>query len=251
MQKAIQLNLKSLLKASVSILLAFFLMPTFAQSVSAYGEIKNGNDKLDRVMITVFENDTFYKKTYTNHKGKFRFRVNDRKSYIALFYKPGHDFYAYKIVNKLNAEVQQINLNLSLFATTQPLDSLLTTSLLIKRLPQYLVKTYIENIYQYKGGSMQKLRKQTLIANALKEKERFKNEQKSIIAREDTIYRTTIGHDIYDKVIDTKAAVAYFKNDKPITEITYNFETKRRYDGILKRLKNTKNLKRYISLPKR
>lgn len=222
-----------------------------AQSVSAYGEIKNGNNKLDRVMITVFENDTFYKKTYTNHKGKFRFKVNDRKSYVALFYKPGYDFYAYKIVNKLNEDIQNINLNLSLPSNKQPLDSLLHSSLLMKRLPQYLVKTYIENIYQYRGGTMQKQRKQILAINALKERARFENEKKSILAEENTIYRTTIGIDIYDKVVDPIGSIAYFKNEKPITEITYDFETKRRYDGVLKRIKNTKNIKRYIPLPKR
>jgi hypothetical protein len=212
---------------------------------------KNGNDKLERVLITVFENDTFYKKTYTNYKGKFRFRVNDRKSYIALFYKPGYDFYAYKIVNKLNAEVQQINLNLSLHTTQQPLDSLLQSSLLIKRLSQYLVNTYIENIYEYRGGSLRKQRKQTLIANALKEKERFKNEQKSILTREDTIYRTILGPDVYDKVVDANGALTYFKNEKPITEVTYNFETKRRYDGVLKRIKNIKKRRQSRSLSKR
>lgn len=236
-----------------TLLLYFGMMGLYAKalSVSAYGDIKNGNNKLDRVMITVFENDTLYKKTYTNHKGKFRFKVNDRKSYIALFYKPGYDFYAYKIVNKLNADIQNINLNLTLPNSEQPLDSLLHNSPLIRKLPQYLVKTYIENIYQYRGGSMRKQRKQTLIANALKERTRFENEKKSILTKEDTIYRTTIGIDIYDKVVDQKGMIAYFKNEKPITEITYNFETKRRYDGVLKRFKHAKKRKHYTPLPKR
>ena len=98
---------------------------------------------------------------------------------------------------------------------------------------------------------MQKQRKQILAINALKERARFENEKKSILAEENTIYRTTIGIDIYDKVVDPIGSIAYFKNEKPITEITYDFETKRRYDGVLKRIKNTKNIKRYIPLPKR
>jgi hypothetical protein len=76
---------EKIFKANVILFLVFSPTHSSSQSVSAYGEIKNGNDKLERVLITVFENDTFYKKTYTNIKGNLDFGSMIEKAISRFF----------------------------------------------------------------------------------------------------------------------------------------------------------------------
>lgn len=232
-------------------LLLLFLLLSFLKSngqvVRVYGDIEQNNKKLNRVLVTIFENDIFYKKTYSNNKGKFKFRVTDTNSYIAFFYKPGYDFYAYKIINKLQSDMQNIYLTITLPKAKMSLDSLLDKSLLLKQMNPKMINDYAENIYNYKGEDDKKERQVFLTEKAIREEEdrtieRIKTNEKEVLT-------TTIGQDIYEKVW-SKKGISYFKNSKPITEITYNFETGRRFEGVLKRSKYVKKLKRYTPLKK-
>jgi hypothetical protein len=226
---------------------ALYCLKSIGQTVRVYGDIEQNNKKLNRVLVTIFENDVFYKKTYSNNKGKFKFRVTDTNSYIALFYKPGYDFYAYKIINKLQSDMQNIYLNIALPKAQIPLDSLLEKSLLLKKMNPKMISEYAENIYDYKGTDDKKERQVSLAEKAIKEDEERKIERKRTNDKETLI--TTIGQDLYEKVWSNKS-ISFFKNSKPITEITYNFETGRRFEGVLKKSKYVKKLKRYTPLKK-
>lgn len=76
------------------------------------------------------------------------------------------------------------------------------------------------------------------IRKALEEEERFKNyEEKTETRRVDgtelTVQQIRISDDTYEMQIDNKGGKRYFKNRKPITSITFDFETKRKMVDVL------------------
>jgi hypothetical protein len=65
------------------------------------------------------------------------------------------------------------------------------------------------------------------------------------------VHQTKIGSDIYERIVDLRKHVRFMKNEKPVTEVTYNFETKRRNDAVVKKEKKVKNHSRYKPLQKK
>ncbi|MBS1686249.1 MAG: hypothetical protein JSS76_16005 [Bacteroidetes bacterium] len=76
------------------------------------------------------------------------------------------------------------------------------------------------------------------IRKALEEEERFKNydektEHRRVDGTELTVQQIRISDDTYEIQIDNKGGKRYFKNRKPITSITFDFETKRKMVDVL------------------
>jgi hypothetical protein len=77
-----------------------------------------------------------------------------------------------------------------------------------------------------------------LIQQALDEEERFKNyTEKTEINGDLTITDIHIADDDYEMQVDKKRNSKYFKNGKPITKITFEFETRRRMVDVLKTIR--------------
>jgi hypothetical protein len=73
-----------------------------------------------------------------------------------------------------------------------------------------------------------------LIQKALEEEERFKNYTETTTTLNDLLVKTIhIGDDTYEMQIDKKGASRYLKNNKAVTKITYEFETKRKLIDVL------------------
>jgi hypothetical protein len=73
-----------------------------------------------------------------------------------------------------------------------------------------------------------------LIQKALDEEERFKNYQEKTEEKGDlTVKEIRISDDNYEMQVDKKNNAKYFKNGKPITKITFDFETKRKMVDVL------------------
>ena len=220
-----------------------------AQKVKVYGQLTYAHQPAADVLITVFEKGQFYKKFVTNRKGEFRFYI-DKSDYAILFYKPGFEPFSSTIINKLETDIQLIPINSELIKSKYSNDSTLANSKMIAQLKPAMAKSYLQYVYQYERKSKSPARtdstslrtRHLLLKQAIAERERFKNYKRST---ENEITTTTIGTDIYLMTINSMKGKLYFKNDKPITEATYFFETTRRYEGILINKKDVKKFEKY------
>ena len=228
----------------------------YAQAVKVYGQTSTKGKPLSDVLIVVFENDSFYKKINTDRKGKYRFSVED-KAYTILYYKPGYAPQQVRIVNKLDADVQLIPFNMDMDSSEGSPDTVMARSGLLDMANPHMAVTYISYLYRYerkhigqrKDTSARTLR-HMLIERALDEQRRFESYRRrdSLIHdsnNRDQVVTITIGPDKYEMQTSLKGEKRYFKNDKPVTEMTYLFETTRRYEGVLKNKKDVKDFKKY------
>jgi len=216
---------------------------SFSQQVKIYGEIINNKKKVKGVLVSIFEEDVPYKTTYTNNKGKFFEVISNRKDYTILFYKTGYAIQGYRISNRLETNTQKIPIDINLEATIGSFDSILIQSELLKKLPAQVSTAFLKGIYEQSLRVVSKENKKEeqkiLTENATKEEGRFKNfkqtiAEKFINGEDNTVTVTQIGDDYYELLINKKRQKRYTKNDKPITDITYYFETSRKYEGVLK-----------------
>jgi len=81
-----------------------------------------------------------------------------------------------------------------------------------------------------------------LVQQALAEEDRFKNfteKQSEQLINNETVKVTTIhiSEDTYELQLDKRNNSKYLKNGKPVTKLTYEFETKRRFIDVLKTIK--------------
>lgn len=77
-----------------------------------------------------------------------------------------------------------------------------------------------------------------LIQQALDEEDRFKNyEEKTSVTGDLTVKDIHIADDNYEVQTDKKGNSKYLKNGKPITKITFDFETKRKMQDVLNTIK--------------
>ena len=73
-----------------------------------------------------------------------------------------------------------------------------------------------------------------VIRQALEEEERFKNyKEKTEVKGDLTVKNIHIADDDYELQVDKKGFSKHFKNGKPITKITFDFETKRKMVDVL------------------
>ncbi|MCW3125875.1 MAG: hypothetical protein JWO03_1533 [Bacteroidetes bacterium] len=81
-------------------------------------------------------------------------------------------------------------------------------------------------------------KREKVIQEALEEEERFKNyesktEKKKINGVELTVQDIRISGDNYEMQVDKKGEAHYYKNGKPVTRLTFEFETRRRMVDVL------------------
>lgn len=87
------------------------------------------------------------------------------------------------------------------------------------------------------------------IRKALEEEERFKNysektEKRKVDGTELTVQEIRISDDTYEMQVDKKGGKKYFKNGKPITALTFDFETKRKMVDVLNTIRESDKLGR-------
>ena len=74
----------------------------------------------------------------------------------------------------------------------------------------------------------------TVIQQALEEEERFSNyEEKTEVKGDLTIKKIHIAEDDYEMQVNKRGGTKYLKNGKPVTKITFEFETKRKMVDVL------------------
>ncbi len=87
------------------------------------------------------------------------------------------------------------------------------------------------------------------IRKALEEEERFKNyeektEKRKVDGTELTVQQIRISEDTYEMQVDKKGNKRYFKNSKPVTALTFDFETKRKMLDVLNTIRESDKLGR-------
>jgi hypothetical protein len=228
-----------------------------AQEVKIYGEISVGKRKIRGVLVSIFEDGLPYKKTYTNKKGRFFEDISNQKDYIILFYKRGYKIQGYKVSNRLETSTQKIPIDITLESNKGRFDSLLVHSDVLNSLPSEISSSFLKDIFDQTKSSEPRYTdenaQRVLVENAEKEEKRFENfKQKSttrMIGDEQyDITETQIGLDFYEMLVSKKKTKRYTKNGKPITSVTYNFETIRRYDGVLKSIREVEKIEKYKPL---
>ena len=232
----------------------------YAQEVKIYGSTGAKGKPMPGVLIVIFEGDSFCKKMLTDKNGKYKFRA-DGITYNIFFYKPGYKPQQARVINQLNAHTQSIPIDMDMESSDEPPDSLLAHAGILDRMDAGMAGSYIAYIYEYerkhpgRSDDTSHSTKNVLLKRALDEQKRFANYKQKATERDDNDGRskvifTTIGPDHYEMVISAKGDKRYYKNEKPVTQATYLFETKRRYDSILKNKRDVKRFEKYDPMKK-
>ena len=223
-----------------------------AQRIRVNGDVKTRKEvPIQGVLVMAFDKGEMLKNYVSNEKGEYRFDV-DRMVFDILYYKPGMKVHAYSVNNRLDRETQGVYVYIAMDDSLD--ETAVDLTVWLKR--HHLTAAYMDSVYteeirkdSTKASSQHKSRKQ-LMKDALAEQKRFSNykkttEKQSIDNQESDVTTITIGPDTYELITSDKGGKKYFKNQKPITEVTYRFETTRRYDGVLKSSKNVKKFDKY------
>ncbi len=217
-----------------------------AQDVKAYGIVTYRQNPATKVQITLFGNDSLLKKTYSDRKGKFHFRLSEKKTYVLFFYKPLFNISAYKIINRLDQDLQNVFIEVQLTKSKEVQDSIFWKSPMVKTMRPTMRDEYKLLIDKYLQEKKVKpsLKSVTKIDTFTE----FDRQEDGGLVH---VHQTIIGSDIYERIVDVHKEVRFMKNEKPVTEVTYYFETKRRNDAVVKKEKSVKNHSRYKPLRKK
>lgn len=203
-------------------------------------------------MVMVFEGDKFSRRLLTDRTGAYRF-YTDGRDYTVLYYKPGMQPRSIHIINSVLDETVRFPVDLEVESASMSADSLAAIAAGLASSRPGLSRMYITAVYEYekhtsRRDTFSRNTRRALIRQAIAERDRFAGAKRSTtISAQDSTQRTTvtIGPDAYVEVTDTRGAKRYYKNEKPITEVTYRFETTRRYEGILKNKRDVRRFERY------
>ena len=242
------------MKTIVLIISLFFCIGSVeAQRIKVNGDVSTPHKlPVQGVLVMAFDSNLLLEKFITDNKGLYSFYVDTVVVFDLLFYKPGHPTYASKVHNLLLKETQAIYISvlmddssstgatdLNIWLPRHNLSGLNMDSLYAKATGRYAA---------YKRHIKKERKKQ--ISNAMAEQKRFSNykeatSKRSVDDKESDVTTITIGPDIYEMVTNDNGGKRYYKNQKPITDVTYHFETTRRYEGVLKDSKNVKKFDKY------
>lgn len=226
--------------------LMLFVLSIEAQDVKAYGIVTYRQNPAIKVQIALFEHDSLLKKTYSDRKGKFHFLLSEKKTYVLFFYKPSFNINAYKIINRLDQDLQNVFIEVQLTKSKEVQDSIFIKSPLIANMNPLMRERYKQAVNEY------------LREKKPKQNDRGEPKLDSVVVfdRQEAgetvhVFQTRIGNDMYERIVDAHQQIRFMKNEKPITEVTYSFETKRRGDTVMKKDKKVKNHSRYKPLQKK
>jgi hypothetical protein len=233
--------------------LSLFLNMIHAQRIKVNGDVTTiRNLPVQGVLVMAFDSNNLLMKYVTDEKGEYSFYVDTVVVFDLLFYKPGHPAYTSSVHNLLIRETQAVYIGIQIDDS----GSVGATDLGVWLPRHHLSALNMDSLYARSTGryaaykrKLKKDRKQ-LVHNALAEQKRFSNykearSKRSIDNQESDVTTVTIGPDTYEMITSGKEAKQYYKNQKPITEVTYRFETTRRYDGVLKDSKNVRKFDKY------
>jgi|GEM_PF-3983163 len=227
-----------------------------AQRIRVNGDVKTRKEvPIAGVLVMAFDKGEMLKSYVSNEKGEYRFDV-DRMVFDIIYYKPGMKTHAYSLNNRLDKETQGVYVYIPMDDSLD--ETAVDMSLWLKRhhlTAAYMDSVYAEELRKVPPPSQKKehQNRKELVKDALAEQKRFSNykkttEKQSIDNQESEVTTVTIGPDTYEQISSEKGDKKYFKNQKPITEVTYRFETTRRYDGVLKSSKSVKKFDKYQPL---
>ena len=224
----------------------------YSQRLSINGTVMTHKElPIQGVLVMAFDNGEMIKSYVTDDKGEYRFFV-DIMVFDVLLYKPGMLSHTLRLKNKLDKETQGINLTVIMDDSTA--QTAIDLTLWLQK--HKITASFVDSLYQermkpappHEPKHVEKNKKQQL-KEAEAEQKRFANFKQSTtrdsIDTKTQVTTTLIGPDRYELMISDKRDKKYFKNQKPISEATYRFETTRRYEGVLKKSKNVKHFDRY------
>lgn len=231
---------------------ALFVTAANAQHIRVNGDVKTRAEvPIQGVLVMAFDNSSPLKSYVSNDKGEYGFFV-DRVVFDIVYYKPGLQTHAYSVRNRLDKETQGV------YVYIQMDDSLAetATNLSVWLKKHHISTAFMDSVFTQEvakdsaARANRPMSHKQLLKEAIAEQKRFSNYKKttdkeSVNNEEDEVTRVTIGTDKYELIKNNKGDKRYFKNDKPITEVTYRFETTRRYDGVLKNSKSVKKFDKY------
>jgi hypothetical protein len=240
----------------IVVLLSCFISVTAidAQRIRVNGEVTTRTElPIEGVMVMAFDNGTLLKSYVTDAKGQYSFNV-DKMVFDVLFYKPGFYSHSYRLDNRLDKETQGINIDIHLDDSVAETAVNLAFWLKQHILTQAEMDTiYADEINKIPPPSAKHKSKKEILKDALAEQKRFSNYKEtktssSVDDQEKDVTTVIIGPDTYELITSDKEGKRYYKNNKPITQVTYKFETTRRYEGVLKSSKHVKKIDRYRPL---
>jgi len=233
--------------------LAFWLgsNTVHAQFIRVNGDVTTHEElPIEGVLVMAFDRGTLLKSYVTDDKGQYSFNV-DKMIFDVMFYKPGLHAHSYRLNNRLDKETQGIYVDIQMDDSTA--ETAVQLPLWLKQ--HQLTATYMDSLYNDKISKLtppapKHKSKKEIQKEALAEQKRFANYKQSTVTdsvnnEESQVTTTVIGPDTYERITSERGEKKYFKNSKPITEVTYRFETTRRYDGVLKSTKNVKKIEKY------
>ncbi|MBS1592875.1 MAG: hypothetical protein JST90_01035 [Bacteroidetes bacterium] len=233
----------------------FFSLSASAQRIQVYGKATQAGQGAAGVMILIFEGDKLSRRLVTDKTGTYRFYTSGF-DYTIFYYKPGMLPRSYHIINKVPDETVKFPVDLEVEPVEMSADSFAARTAAVGGSRPELSRMYITAVYEYEKHASRKdtfsrNTRRALIRQALAERERFAHFKKTTAPPDrDSTQRTSIiiGPDRYEEVTDATGAKRYYKNDKPITEITFRFETTRRYEGVLKNKRDVRKFEKYDAM---
>ena len=227
---------------------------TDAQRIRVNGAVATRAElPIEGVLVMAFDNNNLLMRYVTDAKGRYSFNV-DVMVFDILFYKPGFHSHSYRLNNKLSWETQSVGIDIQLDDST--FQTAVNLGLWLKQhnlTTTYMDSMYSEEINKIPPPSEKHKSKKQIQKEALAEQKRFSNyketeSKKSINNQESNITTVVIGPDTYQLITSDIEGKRYYKNKKPIKEVTYRFETTRRYDGVLKSSKHVKKIDKYNAM---
>lgn len=237
------------------LIIALCSLSVSAQRIQVYGRASRAGKGEVGVMVLVFEGDKFSRRLITDRTGTYRF-YTDGRDYTVLYYKPGIQPQSVHIINSVLDETVRFPVDLEVEPVAMSADSFAASAAAIGSTRPELSRMYITAVYEYerhasRRDTFSRRTRHALIRQAIAERSRFSNYKKDTRpAGQDSTQRIilTIGPDTYEELTDPRGAKRFYKNDKPITEVTYRFETTRRYEGVLKNKRDVRRFEKYDAM---
>ena len=225
-----------------------------AQRIRVNGEVStHAGLTVEGVLVMAFDNNNLLMSYLTDAKGRYSFNV-DAMVFDVLFYKPGFCSHTYRLNNRMNSQTQAVDIDIQLDDSTS--QTAVKLSLWVKQhklTPTYMDSLYAVEMSKVPSTSVKHKSKKQMEKEAMAEQKRFSNYKEtesktSINNQESDITTVVIGPDTYELIISDAEGKRYYKNKKPITEVTYRFETTRRYEGVIKSSKHVKKADKYNAM---
>jgi hypothetical protein len=237
---------------TISLVFIFFISLQYVcgQYVVISGSVAEHKKPAQGVLVMIFSKKQPVKAVISDEKGQYRIRT-DVNSIDLVFYKKGKTVLGQSYRNKLMVVDQFFNYDVEMEDTA--VEAAQNAMRYLKSI--HVDSTYLDSIFTSENEKqkaeikVKPLSHKEMAKAAKEEQKRFANYKSSTTkktdgAHTDQVTVTKIGPDTYEKTVNEKNEKKYAKNDKPISETTYYFETTRRY-GVNKKTKKVEHFDKY------